>query len=384
VSTATVSRERPESVERLAVRLAGTDEELLGRFRAVRAFSRSVRASEYHITNACNLRCRGCWFFTFDFDKRSRDETDLARLQDFIERERARHINAALLIGGEPTLVPERVMAFVERMDYVTISTNGLRPLPRIGFERVSIGITLFGGGGLDDQLRAITPAGRAFSGLFETALRNYCDDPRAIFNYAVAGSGVEAVEDTVRRIRNNGNRVTFNLYSEYDTDTPLRNSRNQPLLDELLRVAAAYPDAVIPHPYYLQTLITGETEFGRFGYNVCPSVSWDHPGHAVRRANGNPTLPLFNVYGADLRAIQFCCTSGHCDGCRDSQAVQSWLLVSARHFLRSHESLRTWVELAERYWGQFVWSPYHAGLGRAPGAAKASQDCSSIGRVAT
>ena len=360
MGTRTLTSERPQSVERLATQLAGTDEDLLQRFRAVRAFSRTVRASEYHITNACNLRCRGCWFFTFGFDRTTKDETDSTGLQRFIERERARHINAALLIGGEPTLVPDRVMAFVERMDYVTISTNGLRPLPRAGFERVSIGITLFGGGILDDQLRAITPAGRTFSGLFETALRNYRDDPRAIFNYAVAGSGVEHVESTVRRIHDNGNRVTFNLYSEYDTDTPLRHSRNQRLLVELLRVAAAYQDAVVAHPYYVRALITGGTEFGRFGYDVCPSVSWDHSGHRARRANGNPTLPLFNAYGADLRTIQFCCTSGRCDGCRDSQAVQSWLLVSARQFLHSKEGMRTWVELAESYWRQFVWSPYY------------------------
>src|SRR5207244_11722368 len=186
------------------------------RFRAVRSFSRSVRASEYHITNACSLRCRGCWFFTFGVDRSSKEETDLPKLRDFIERERSRHINAALIIGGEPTPVLERVKPFVERMDYVTISTNGLHPLPRAGFEHVSSGITLFGGGSLDDQLRAITPAGRAFSGLFGTALRNYRDDPRAIFNYAVTGIGVDHVEDTVRRIRDNGNRVTFNLYSEY------------------------------------------------------------------------------------------------------------------------------------------------------------------------
>jgi uncharacterized Fe-S cluster-containing radical SAM superfamily protein len=366
-----ISTERPESVERLATRLAGGDEALLQRFRAVRSYSRSIRASEYHITNACNLRCRGCWFFTFGFDKETKDETDVRQLRDFIERERARHINTALLIGGEPTLVPERVMAFVERMDHVTISTNGLRPLPRASFERVSIGVTLFGGGSLDDELRAITPAGRRFSGLFETALRNYRDDPRAIFNYAVSGSGVQHIRGTVRQICDNGNRVTFNLYSGYNTDTPLGHVRDERLLEELLGVAADYPETVVAHPYYLRALVTGETEFGRFGYDVCPSVSWDHPGHEVRRANGNPTLPLFNVYGADLRAIQFCCTSGHCDGCRDSQAVQSWLLVSVRHFLRSHESLRIWVELAESYWEQFVWSPYHAGPGRAPGARR-------------
>jgi hypothetical protein len=230
----------------------------------------------------------------------------------------------------------------------------------RQGFERVSIGITLFGGGTLDDELRAITPAGRTFTGLFETALLNYRGDPRAIFNYAVAAHGLDHIAGTVRRIRDNGNRVTFNLYSEYDTDAPLRRSGDKRLLDELLRVAAAYPDTVIVHPYYLRALVTGETEFGRFGYDVCPSISWDHPSHVARRANGNATLPLFNAYGADLQTLQFCCTSGHCDGCRDSQAVQSWLLVSARQFLDSREALRTWVELAESYWRQFVWSPYY------------------------
>ncbi len=77
--------------------------------------------------------------------------------------------------------------------------------------------------------------------------------------------------------------------------------------------------------------------------------------------ANGNPTLPLFNAYAPDLTTIHFCCTSGHCEGCRDSQAVQTWLLVSVRHFLQFRQGLQTWVELAENYWRQFVWSPYHA-----------------------
>jgi MoaA/NifB/PqqE/SkfB family radical SAM enzyme len=353
------STRQAESVEKAAARLAGDDAALLERFRAVRSFSRSIRASEYHVTNACNLRCRGCWFFAFGFDNETKDETAPDELKKFIERERARHINAALLIGGEPTLVPDRVAAFVDRMDYVTISTNGLRPLPRSGFERVSIGITLFGGGGLDDQLRAVTPTGRQFSGLFDVALRNYRNDPRAIFNYAVALSASGHIDDTVRRIRDNGNVLTFNVYTDYKRDGVAPHSANQRLLDELLRIADRYPEAVLAHPYYIHALLTGETSFGRFGYDVCPSVSWDHPLHAARRANGNPTLPLFNVYGADLRTLQFCCTSGHCDSCRDSQAVQSWLLVAARQFLKSRAGLRTWVELAETYWSQFVWSPY-------------------------
>jgi hypothetical protein len=351
---------RPESVERLAARAAGTDESLLRRFHAVRAFARTIRPSEYDVTNACNLRCRGCWFFTYEYDKRTKDQTDLAVLRSFIQRERARHVNAALLIGGEPSLVPERVAAFVEGMDYVTISTNGLRPLPRAGFERVSIGVTLFGGGALDDELRAIKPDGRTFTGLFDKVLANYQDDPRVIFNYAITDRGLDEIESTARRIRDNGNRVTFNFYSEHHTNTPLGGTDKQRLLDEALRVQSAYRDTVVAHPYYLRALITGRTDFGHFGYEVCPSVSWNHPDHAARRANGHPTLPLFNVYGADLKTIQFCCTSGHCDGCRDSQAVQTWLLVSTRHFLHSRDALQTWVELAESYWRQFIWSPYH------------------------
>lgn len=355
------SSDRQESVERAAARMAGTDGALLRRFHAVRAFSRSIRASEYHITNACNIRCQGCWFFTFEYDKRTKDQTDLAVLRAFIQRERARHINAALLIGGEPTLVLDHVMAFVEGMEYVTISTNGLRPLRYGGFERVNVGVTLFGGGPLDDELRAIKPNGRTFTGLFDTALGHYRYDPRVIFVYAITARGLEHIEPTVRRIRDNGNRVTFNYYSEYHTDDPLRRAHEQRLLDEALRVRDTYPDAVIAHPYYLRALITGRTEFGHFGYDVCPSISWDYPGHAARRANGNPTLPLFNAYAPDLDTIHFCCTSGHCEGCRDSQAVQSWLLVSVRQFLHSKQGLETWVELAESYWRQFVWSPYHA-----------------------
>src|SRR5437899_2397543 len=225
MSTATISLGRQESVERVARRLAGADEALLTRFHAVRAFSRTIRSSEYHVTNACNIRCRGCWFFTFDFDKQTKDQTDLAALRAFIQRERARHINAALLIGGEPTLVPDRIMAFVEGMEYVTISTNGFRPLPRDGFERVGVAITLFGGGPLDDELRAIKPNGGTFTGLFDTALGHYRDDARAMFVYAITSPGVQHIEPTVRRTLDNVNPVLFNYYRECHNYHPLRQS---------------------------------------------------------------------------------------------------------------------------------------------------------------
>ena len=339
--------------------LLATRPELRTRFERVSNFARTVRVSEYHVTNSCNIRCKGCWFFLNDFDKASVETKQLDELRDFVKRESARGINSALLIGGEPTLFPQRIGVYVEEMQHVSISTNGLRRLPRSGFENVNVFISLFGGGDLDDELRAYKPSGRRFSGLFEQSLQNYRNDERACFIYAITEIAVEHIEDTVRRIEGNGNRVMFNFYSQYDQDDPLRMDREKELLEEALRVREKYAQVVLSTPYYIETMITGTSHWGRFGYDVCPSISIDHPAHTERRQNGHRTLPLFNTYAPDLKTLNFCCTSGHCADCRDSQAINSWLLVSLEHFLEDANTLQHWIELSEAYWRQFVWYPH-------------------------
>ena len=270
-------------------------------------------------------------------------------------------VTAALLIGGEPTLHPERIEAFQDAMEFVTISTNGLRPLPRDGFENVAIALTLFSGVGEDDRLRAIAPNGKRFEGLFDTALANYRGDSRATFIYALDVHRPDLIDETISRIADNGNVVSFNYYSDYGSSGPSDSSRDLEtrLLDEVLRVTQKYPDTVLSHPYYSRALITGRTEWGMFGYDECPSISVSHPDHADRLKNGKPVLPGFNAFAADTESVAFCCTSGDCKSCRDSQAVHSWLMVNVREFIRQEE-IRTWVEICESYWEQFVWSPLH------------------------
>ncbi|MFV8131662.1 radical SAM protein [Streptomyces syringium] len=358
-------RSRPATPERggwgqRLRRILAADPALRHRFDAIRHYAAGIRASEYHLTNACNIRCKGCWFFTYEFQKASRENTDLADLKAFVADEAARGVNTALLIGGEPTLFPDRIAVYREAMERVTISTNGLRRLPRAGFEDVTVAISLFGGGPLDDELRAVRPSGKRFTDLFGTALGHYADDPRAGFVYALSEDGIDHIEDTVRRIHDNGNRVHFNFYSSYDTDDPLRGVRGRELLAEALRVRELYPDTVASHPYTIEVMITGDAHWDSFGYDVCPSISARHPAHHSRTRNGNPVLPQFNTWAADLETVHFCCTSGHCESCRDSQAVFSWLMVSPRHFLESAEQLWTWVHIAESYWSQFYWSPFH------------------------
>ncbi|MFL6656393.1 MAG: radical SAM protein [Sulfurifustis sp.] len=360
-TAAQARRKRAKEAAAKLEALTGDDPSLKARLSRLGRFARSVRVSEYHLTNACNIRCAGCWFFEYGHDTETHEVTDSAALEAFVIRERQdRKINSALIIGGEPTLFPDRIRIFCKHMKYVTVSSNGLKRLPVEGFENVSIGLTLFGGGKLDDELRAIKPSGRRFSGLFDSVLENYRGDDRAFFVYAVTEDGIEYIEDTVRRIRDNGNPVTFNFYSKYGSSSPSAVSRQRELLNEALRVKALFPDTVISHPYYINAIITGQSHWGAFGYENCPSISVDHLAHRARMSNGNPHLPVFNAWSADLKTVKFCCTSGHCDGCRDSQAVFSWLLVNMHEFLTDKSTLQTWLDVAESYWSQFYWSPFH------------------------
>lgn len=367
------ARRKTAIAQRLPALLA-QDPALAERFNDVRSFSALVRACEYHLTNACNIRCKGCWFFEFGHDKSAKEAKDIEQWRAFAQAQRKRRVNAALLIGGEPTMFPERIAAFVDAMRFVSISTNGLKPLPNIEpFKDVTVFISLFGGGPLDDELRAIKPSGMPFTGLFDTALENYRNDPRATFVYAVTEDGMAHIEPTVARIRDNGNVVSFNFYSKYNTGHPLKMLNQQRLLAEMLRVRAAYPDVVLNHPAHIQAMVTGAAWCGTFGHDTCPSVSQNHPDNAERMANGHPTLPFFNTWKADLETLERCCTSGHCDDCRDSQAVYSWLMVNLASSLESVDTLRMWVEVAESYWRQFIWSPYRAAMHGADGSASAS-----------
>lgn len=332
--------------------------DLAERMHVLREIGNRVRGCEVHLTTTCNIRCTGCWYFEGGFDHAVSETKDLGKIRAFAQNLAEQGYTQATLIGGEPTLVLNRAEQFLEYLPYLTISTNGLRKLPREGFEHVAVGISLFGGGPLDDQLRAHRVNGTSFTGLFHTALQHYKDDPRVTFVFALSEDGLEHIEPTVQAIEDNGNLVTFNFYSEHGTDHPLRIENERRTLDAALAVKQRHPETVVCHPYFIQTLITGRTHWGgQFGYDVCGSISAALPEHEQRVHNGNPVLDGFAVYGADYETLQFCCTSGDCNGCRDSQAVYSWLMMSSNWFLDSAERLETWVDLAEAYWRQWYWS---------------------------
>ena len=82
------------------------DDQWLERYRAISKLN--IRSSIYDVTNRCNLRCKGCFFFSSDEHKAAKEEMDVRQWEDFIDREMERGVNLAILIGGEPTLCLDR------------------------------------------------------------------------------------------------------------------------------------------------------------------------------------------------------------------------------------------------------------------------------------
>ena len=65
-----ITAQRPyTTADRALLSLLGGDVDYLERFHQVKSLARRVRSTEYLLTNACNIRCEGCWFFKHDFDK---------------------------------------------------------------------------------------------------------------------------------------------------------------------------------------------------------------------------------------------------------------------------------------------------------------------------
>ncbi len=112
----------------------------------------NIRSSIYDLTNKCNLRCKGCFFFSSG-EHHLDEETDIRKWETFVDKEKERGVNLAILIGGEPTLFLDRVEAFYHRIPSYC-ATNGLIKIPRDRFPDMMVGISLWGSSEDEIELR--------------------------------------------------------------------------------------------------------------------------------------------------------------------------------------------------------------------------------------
>jgi len=310
----------------------------------------NIRSSIYDVTNRCNLRCKGCFFFSSGEHQAASEETDLKKWEAFIDREKERGVNLAILIGGEPTLCLDRVEAFYRRLP-TFCATNGLIKVPRDRFPDMMLGISLWG-----DEKDEKTLRGKD---AFSISSKHYAGDPHVYYLYTLTPNQIGKIDRIVKKIRDVGLKVHMQLLSNDEgvdgfSWKPEELSAIRFEMDEILD---AYPKTVISSKYYHQIITTGKMFNRAFGWKECPSVT-----EPLDRRNPRPKRLIgFIRWACDLKTMHRCCTSEtrDCSTCKDGAAHMSWVMVNKRPHIRTPEDLRNWIEVYEMFAKLYQFIPW-------------------------
>ncbi len=311
-------------------------------YRAVREAG-PIKPISVDLTHICNLRCQGCYFFEEGMDHRQSPAQE-ADFDAFIAREKERGTNFVTVVGGEPSLALGR-LGKIYRDFWTNVATNGLRRIPREGFETLPIGISVWGDHATDRQLR-----GGGRRDVFATALSNYRDDPRAFWYYTVAPGHAHEIERVVRSCVDNGNRVLFNFYCDIAGLGGEMDARGDGGFAEVRRqidrMIERYPDRILMTSYLSQVVTTGRLYDQRWGWDVCTSITADNDINRWRIDNGQPYNPHFRAYNADLTSTRRCCTGEDrdCGTCFDVWEHFAWIMIHLRKHLGSAEEFTRWL----------------------------------------
>ena len=310
----------------------------------------NIRSSIYDVTNRCNLRCKGCFFFSSNEHKAALEENDIQKWEAFVDRETRRGVNLAILIGGEPTLCLDRVEAFYKRLP-TFVATNGLIKVPRDRFPDMMLGISLWGDEHAEKLLRG--------KDTFAISSKHYEGDPHVYYLYTITPRQIGQTEGIIRKIKDVGLKVHMQLLSNDEgvsgfSWTPEQLDAIRVEMDAMLD---AYPETVISSKYYHEIITTGKMLGRSFDWNECPSVTQplDHRRPAPKR------LIAFIRWASDLNTMHRCCTSEtrDCGTCKDGAAHMSWVMVNKRAHIQTTRDLQNWIEVYEMFAKLYQFMPW-------------------------
>ena len=310
----------------------------------------NIRSSIYDVTNQCNLRCKGCFFFSSGEDKVANEERNIKKWEGFVDREKERGVNLAILIGGEPTLYLDRIEAFYKQLP-TFCATNGLIKVPRDRFPDMMVGISLWGDEEDEKTLRG--------KDTFSISSKKYEGDPYAYYLYTITPRQIGKTERIVKKIRDAGLKVHMQLLSN-DEGVDGFSWKPEELKDirvEMDDMLDKYPKTVISSKYYHKIITTGKMLGRVFGWNECPSVTepLDNRDPKPKR------LIHFIRWASDLKTMHRCCTSEtrDCSICKDGAAHMSWVMVNKREHIRSTKDLQGWIEVYEMFAKLYQFIPW-------------------------
>ncbi len=99
-----------------------------------------LRESTYDMTNRCNIRCDGCYYYEGD-KQFAPENSDPQAWRRLMQAEKKRGITYVVLAGAEPALVPELCEVCYQEMPLGAIATNGLKAIPSSIRYRIHISV---------------------------------------------------------------------------------------------------------------------------------------------------------------------------------------------------------------------------------------------------
>ena len=301
----------------------------------------AMKSISVDLTNECNIRCAGCYYFSEEMDK-VKILLDENKFDLFIKNELARGTNFFTIVGGEPSLRLDRLKKIYKNFK-MNVSTNGIIPIPKEGLENMPIGVSIWGNHQTDSNLRS-----NGKQDLFSIALNNYKNDSRAFWYYTVSAGNAHEIEAVVDKCVANGNRILFNFYSDINNIGGSMDHRKGfgTVREKIDRVIEQYPNFIYLSSYLTKVISTGMLYDQEWGYGVCTTVSTNLPENEGRMKNGNPYSPHFRAYNADFKTTRRCCVGieRSCDSCFDVWNHFSWIMLNMKKHLGSKQEFTNWL----------------------------------------
>jgi len=300
-----------------------------------------LRESTYDMTNRCNIRCEGCYYYEGE-KQLARENRDPHQWRELMQAEKERGITFVVLAGAEPSLVPELCQVCYDEIPLGAIATNGLKPIPPSIDYQIHISVW-----GSDAYSREI----RGAQDMLVRQLEIYGDDPRAVFVYTVTPQNIDGIEPVTDILARHGARFTFNMFS---APVGYRGSLAH-TSKSLMRTRQAMTAVLERHPQNLlfsTANIVAHTH--RLGLHALYGCTYPRMNPSTNVGLGRS----FRQYHTDLRwnRDSSCCVPDtDCADCRHYAAGSA--VVTARLFRHASrpETFKAWLDYVDTYLSVWV-----------------------------
>lgn len=300
-----------------------------------------LRESTYDMSNRCNIRCDGCYYYEGE-KQFTRENGDVQAWRDLMRKEKERGITYVVLAGAEPSLVPHLLQACHDEMPLGAIASNGIKRIPTA--TRYKVHLSVWGNDKTSLRIRGA-------KNMLVRQIENYKGDPRAVWVYTFTRYNIEEARHVVDTLAQNDCKVTFNVFSApvgYHGDLHHTPQTLGHMRQAMLDLMDDYPD----HLLYSHYNVVAHTH---------PLGLHDLYGCSYPRRNPSTDIGLgrsFRQYRTDLtwdRDVACCVPDTDCPDCRHYAAGSA--VVTARLYRHAVDpaTFNSWLDYVDTYLAVWV-----------------------------